>query len=70
MLSYCWQRVSLSATDFLFRYIDPFFLRDGKLLMVSEADPDFAKRIERNRALNKGGIRLESLEGMKLPIEI
>ena len=25
---------------------------------------------ERNRALNKGGIKLESLEGIKLPIEI
>lgn len=53
-----------------FRYIDPFFLKDGKLLRVSEADPDFAKRIERNRALNKGGIKLESLEGIKLPIEV
>jgi hypothetical protein len=45
-------------------------LKDGKLLRVSEADPDFVKRIEHNRELNKVGVKLGSLEGMKLPIEI
>ena len=53
-----------------FRYLDPFFVKDGKLVRVSEADGSFAERIERNRAMNKKGIGLASIEGIGLPIRV
>lgn len=51
-----------------FRYVDPFFIKDNKLIRLSEAEPSYRERIERNRALNKKGVKLSSVEGLEIPI--
>ncbi len=51
-----------------FRYVDPSFLESGILKRLSSVDPNFNAEIERCRKLSKIGLRLASINGIKLPI--
>lgn len=39
-----------------FRYVDPRFIENGGLVLLSETDSDFAKRLKAARAKNKEGV--------------
>lgn len=48
-----------ATTDYKkFRHVDPYFISDGRLVRLSEADEGFARELEQARANNAGGIRV------------
>ena len=51
-----------------FRYVDPLFIENGEFRRLSNVDKKFVADIESHRRLNKIGIKLESIEGIDIPI--
>lgn len=49
---------SKTASHKKFRYVDPLFLKKGKLFRLSEVDSRFKRKIEKAREENKKGIKI------------
>ncbi len=51
-----------------FRYTDPKIVQDGSVFGVSDAYPEYRKRIEEGRRRNRFGFGIKSIKGISLPI--
>ena len=45
-----------------FRHIDPHYLEDGKIFLLSESDPGYKEFLERQRQINERGIKVDLVE--------